>query len=76
MVWPLEATISLRAEQKVSKELGDKIYLGQMVGKEVRSQEGLASLQIGKRQTKNILNIFFSILKNICTGENSFTPST
>lgn len=27
--------ISLTAEQKVSKEFGDIIYLGQMVGKEV-----------------------------------------
>lgn len=35
MVWPLEAMSSLTAELKVSKEPGEKIYLGQMVGKEV-----------------------------------------
>lgn len=77
MVRSLDAMISLTAEQKVSKELGDKIYLGQMVGKEVspghfftRSQGCLASLQIGKKHRLKIFQIIFSILKKcVCTGE-------
>lgn len=84
MVRSLDAMISLTAEQKVFKELGDKIYLGQMVGKEVspghfftRSQGCLASLQIGKRHRLKIVQIIFSILKNVYAMEkNAFTPST